>query len=85
MRSIFPRPLDALVHPALAYECAYVPLVMRCLRLSSELAASAQLRGVEIRERRTSVHHVGFEPRDAVAALAMAGLSALAVALGVMP
>lgn len=84
MRSIFPRALDVLAHPALAYECVYVPLVMRSLRLSSELAASAQLRGIEIRERRSSIHHVGLEPRDAIAALAMVGLSALAIALDVM-
>lgn len=83
MRSIFPHPLDVLAHPTLAYECIYVPLVMRSLRLSSELAASAQLRGIEIRERRTSIHHVGLEPRDAAAVCAMVGLSALAIALDV--
>jgi energy-coupling factor transport system permease protein len=76
MRSIFPRGVDAIAHPALAYECVYVPLVMRSLRLSSELAASAQLRGVEIEGGRTSIHHVGFAFRDAAAAFAMAALYA---------
>ena len=33
---------------------------MRSLRLSSELAASAELRGIEIGEGRTSVYHVGL-------------------------
>ena len=48
MRGIFPRAIDAARRPVLAYECVYTPLVMRSLRLSSELAASAELRGIEI-------------------------------------
>ena len=76
MRSIFPHVKDAVTHPALAYECIYVPLVMRSLRLSSELAASARLKGIEIHEGRTSVHHVGFELRDAAAALIIVAIFA---------
>ena len=80
MRSVFPRKFDVLAHPALAYECVYVPLVMRSLRLSSELAASAQLRGIEIEEGRTTYHHVGFAARDAAAAIAMIVICALLIA-----
>ena len=47
LRGVFPRAIDVALHPALAYECCYTPLVMRCLRLSAELAASAELRGIE--------------------------------------
>ena len=68
LRGVFPRAIDVALHPALAYECCYTPLVMRCLRLSAELAASAELRGIEADGVRTSVHHVGFEARDALAA-----------------
>ena len=68
MRGIFPRVLDAIRHLALAYECIYTPLVMRSLRLSSELAAS--------------VYHVGFSVRDAVCALAVAASSAAIYAMG---
>lgn len=82
MRGIFPRALDSIRHLALTYECIYTPLVMRSLRLSSELAASAELRGIEIGRGRTSVYHIGFSVRDAVCALAMAGASAAIYAMG---
>lgn len=84
MRGIFPRALDAIRHPALTYECVYTPLVMRSLRLSSELAASAELRGIEIGRGRTSVYHVGFSARDAVCALVVAAASAAIYATGVI-
>ena len=84
MRGIFPRALDAIRHPALTYECVYTPLVMRSLRLSSELAASAELRGIEIGRGRTSVYHVGFSARDAVCALVVAAASAAIYAMGVI-
>lgn len=81
MRGVFPAPLDLVRHPALAYECLYTPLVMRTLRLSSELAASASLRGAEIEGGRTSVYHVGFTGRDvlwlALVVCASAGLCAV--------
>lgn len=83
MRGIFPRALDVVRHPALAYECIYTPLVMRSLRLSSELAASAELRGIEIGEGRTSVYHVGLSARDAACALLVIGSAAAVYALGV--
>lgn len=81
MRGIFPRALDILLHPGTAYECAYTPLVMRCLRLSSELAASAELRGIDAGCPRTSVHHVGLRACDAAAAVVYA-LACLLLALG---
>lgn len=83
MRGIFPRALDVVRHPALAYECIYTPLVMRSLRLSSELAASAELRGIEIGEGRTSVYHVGLSARDAVCALLVIASVVAVYALGV--
>lgn len=84
MRGIFPRAIDAVRRPALAYECVYMPLVMRSLRLSSELAASAELRGIEISEGRTSVYHVGFSARDAACALLVIVSAAAVYALGVV-
>lgn len=78
MRGIFPHAFDAVRHSALVYECLYTPLVMRCLRLSAELAASSELRGIEIEGTRTTLHHVGFSVRDAgylvILALASASL-----------
>lgn len=84
MRGIFPRALDVVRRPALAYECVYTPLVMRSLRLSSELAASAELRGIEIGEGRTSVYHVGFSARDAACASLVIASAASVYALGVV-
>ncbi|MBQ9042900.1 MAG: cobalt transporter [Eggerthellaceae bacterium] len=71
MRGIFPRKFDLLLHPALAYECFYTPLVMRVLRLSSEQAASSELRGIDADEKRTSFRHVGFTNRDAASIAAV--------------
>lgn len=82
MRGIFPRAFDVVRHPALAYECMYTPLVMRSLRLSSELAASAELRGIGIGRGRTSVYHVGFSARDAACASFVVAASAAVYALG---
>lgn len=72
MRGIFPHAFDIVRHPGLAYECVYTPLVMRSLRLSSELAASAELRDIEIGRGRTSVYHVGFTWRDAACLVVVA-------------
>lgn len=84
MRGICPRAIDAARRPVLAYECVYTPLVMRSLRLSSELAASAELRGIEIGEGRTSVYHVGFSARDAACTLLVIASAAVVYALGVV-
>lgn len=84
MRGIFSRWYDVPTHPALAYECFYAPLVMRCLRLSSELAASSELRGIEVEGRRTSVYHVGLGMRDGAAVIAMALICAFVYAIGVI-
>ena len=56
---------------------------MRSLRLSSELAASAELRGIEIGEGRTSVYHVGLSAWDAVCTLLVIASVAAVYALGV--
>ena len=60
LRGVFPRAIDVALHPA----------------LSAELAASAELRGIEADGVRTSVHHVGFEARDALAAVAVLAVCA---------
>ena len=84
MRGIFPRAFDIVRHPGLAYECVCTPLVMRSLRLSSELAASAELRGIEIGRGRTSVYHVGFTWRDAVCSTVVAVICAGIYGTGVI-
>ncbi|RNB56871.1 energy-coupling factor transporter transmembrane component T [Brevibacillus gelatini] len=66
-RGIFPHWYSALLHPAMAYECFFMPLVVRCLKLSAELASSAELRGIESDCARTSIHAFHFRTADAVA------------------
>lgn len=84
MRGVFPRKFDLLLHPALAYECFYTPLVMRVLRLSSEQAASSELRGIDAEGKRTSFRHVGFTGRDALAVAVMAACCGAALLLDVI-
>jgi energy-coupling factor transporter transmembrane protein EcfT len=66
-RGIFPRWYSPLLHPAMAYECFFMPLIVRCLKLSSELASSAELRGIECEKGRTSIHPVQFQAADGLA------------------
>ncbi|MCM3342561.1 energy-coupling factor transporter transmembrane protein EcfT [Paenibacillus sp. MER TA 81-3] len=68
-RGIFQHWYSVLRQPALAYECFLMPLVVRCLKLSSELAASAVLRGIECTVTRSSAHPVGFRTVDGLAIL----------------
>jgi energy-coupling factor transporter transmembrane protein EcfT len=68
-RGIFPRWYSVLQHPVMAYECFFMPLMVRCLKLSSELASSATLRGIDCSNRRTSIHPVGFKAMDGLAGL----------------
>lgn len=82
-RGILPRRRDALVHPATAYQCFFVPLIIRCLRLSSDLGASSELRGLASRERRSCLHSIGFSERDAALILSMLVLGAVPLLLPV--
>lgn len=68
-RGIFKNWYSMLQKPAFAYECFLVPLVIRCLKLSSELAASAVLRGIECTAVRSTAHSIGFRRADGVAML----------------
>ncbi|GIQ70282.1 energy-coupling factor transporter transmembrane protein EcfT [Xylanibacillus composti] len=67
-RGIFPHWYSLLRQPAFVYECYFVPLIVRCLKLSSELASSAELRGIECGSGRTSIHPVGLKARDGLTA-----------------
>lgn len=56
-----------LTHPALACEFLIVPLLMRSMRVSDELAASALARGLGSNKQPTVLHPLSFEAKDAVA------------------
>ena len=69
----------ALRHPALVCELLVVPLLMRSVRVSDELAASALVRGLGGEIRPTMLHSLSFGARDAVvAALTLASIGVLA-------
>ena len=69
----------ALRHPALVCELLVVPLLMRSVRVSDELAASALVRGLGGEIRPTMLHSLSFGVKDAVvAALTLASIGVLA-------
>ena len=69
----------ALRHPALVCELLVVPLLMRSVRVSDELAASALVRGLGGEIRSTMLHSLSFGVKDAVVtALTLASIGVLA-------
>jgi len=58
-RGIFSGWWDYVRRPVLAYECLMIPLLIRCLKLSDELGATAELRGLNAENDRTCI----YEPR----------------------
>ncbi|MDO5718612.1 MAG: energy-coupling factor transporter transmembrane component T, partial [Tissierellia bacterium] len=63
-RGIFSAPYDYLIHPVIAYESFFVPLTIRCIKISEELGATAELRGLDSNKKRTSIYRVGFSVYD---------------------
>ena len=69
----------AFRHPALTCELLVVPLLMRSVRVSDELAASALVRGLGGETRPTMLHSLSFGVKDAVVtALTLASIGVLA-------
>lgn len=69
----------AFRHPALVCELLVVPLLMRSVRVSDELAASALVRGLGSEARPTMLHPLSFGAKDAVvAALTLSSIGVLA-------
>lgn len=69
----------ALRHPALVCELLVIPLLMRSVRVSDELAASALVRGLGGEIRPTMLHSLSFGVKDAVVtALTLASIGVLA-------
>lgn len=81
-RGIFPHWHSALRRPLVIYECYFVPLMVRCLKLSSELASSAELRGIECTNNRSTTHRDKLSGMDAAAVGLYVLMGALTVAAG---
>ena len=65
-RGIFPHWYDYLCRPVTAYESFFVPLTVRCLKLSAELGATAELRGLDAPQKRSCMYDVRFSLYDAL-------------------
>ncbi len=52
--------LQILIHPFATIEYILIPLLMRCLKVSDELAASGTTRGMERENKRYSILQIGF-------------------------
>ena len=81
-RGIFPTWWSILKNPIMAYECFFVPLTVRCLKLSTELGASAELRGLDSSNPRSCIYNIGFTYKDILAILGFV-LGCIGVMLGV--
>ena len=55
-RGLFPHWYDYLRRPVTVYESFFVPFTVRCLKLSAELGATAELRGLDAPQKRSSIH-----------------------------
>jgi energy-coupling factor transport system permease protein len=55
-RGMLPHWYSVLLHPAQSYECLVLPLIIRGLRLSTELTCAAEFRGVESGIKRTCIY-----------------------------
>lgn len=80
-RAVGVTPLRLVRHPALVYEGFVVPLIMRALMTSTELAASAETRGINCPCQKTSYLVVRFTARDLVACLVLVAAYATIVGL----
>lgn len=59
--------------PLSTFEYTIVPLLMRSLKISDELAASAATKGIDYPGRKTSIYPIAFRWQDAVLLVAYAG------------
>lgn len=64
MRSLPATPWEVLRRPAAAVEHLLVPLLLRSSRLADELSAAALLKGLDLKEKRTSATPVSFGKSD---------------------
>ncbi|WP_151410755.1 energy-coupling factor transporter transmembrane component T family protein [Anaerococcus sp. Marseille-P9784] len=63
-RGLFSNWKDFMRNPFLVYECFMVPLIIRCIKLSDELGATAELRGLNADISRSCIYEVDFGLND---------------------
>lgn len=63
-RGLLPQWHDYVRHPVIVYESFFVPFTVRCLKLSAELGATAELRGLDAPQKRSSMYSVPLSIYD---------------------
>ena len=66
-QSLFPQWYDYIRHPVIVYESFFVPFTVRCLKLSAELGATAELRGLDAPQKRSSIYAAPLSVYDYLA------------------
>ena len=74
LRGISLTSSNTLAHPAMTIECVFVPLLIRSMKISDELAASATVRGIDNPGPRTCLRQLHFGLSDGIALLAFCAL-----------
>ena len=69
----FTKPQNWL-HPLRSFEVIYVPLMMRTLRISEDLAASSMTKGIDFPYPRTSIYTSRFNLKNMMTALLLVAL-----------
>ena len=64
IRGISDTAWKRIFHPILTIEYILVPLLMRCLKVTDELAASGTTRGLELEEKRYALNPIHFSWRE---------------------
>ncbi len=77
LRGVIPGVGTLITRPIRAVEYVMMPLLAAMIRMTDDLSASAMLRGLGSKTRRTSIIRLGFGPIDAVYLIVMIGLVAL--------
>ncbi len=67
-------------HPLLCFEYTFVPLMMRTLRISDDLAAAAMTKGIDFQAPRTSIYSSRLTRRD-ISVLLLLGLCCIGIAI----
>jgi len=77
-RGLLPHWYSVILHPARSYDCFVLPLIIRGLRLSTELTCAAQFRGIENSTSRTCIYSIAVTAKDLIRTV-LHGIACVAV------
>lgn len=73
---------EKITHPLSTVEYILIPLLMRCLKVTDELAASGATRGLELEEKRYALNPVSFSPLEWIITISWAFFLSALLLLG---